>query len=103
MANKNGRPPKYNHIIKALDPETVYSPSMIASFAQQEQLEPFDKELTTTEKREQRVRVRMAMGRRSNRHDFPKGGDALAFVKGQAPVAGWCGKRWLATLESASQ
>ena len=102
MANK-GRPPKYGHIIKALDSETVYSPSMIASLAEQEQLEPFDKELTTTEKRDKRVRVRMAMGRRSNKQDFPRGGDALTFVKGQAPIPGWYGKRWLATLEGADQ
>ena len=99
MANKMGRPLKYGHIIKILDPETVYSSSMIASLAEEKQLEPFDEELTTAEQRVKRIRIRAVMKRRTKRYDFPKTGDAFVFLKGQAPVPGWYGKRWLATLE----
>lgn len=89
-----GRPMKYAAVIWALDREKLYSPSMLADLAIEQQLVEglnYDDELDV---RLVRQRIRITMGRFSNNHEFPDLGDGMVRVYGQAPTPAWLGARW---------
>ncbi|MCP4406171.1 MAG: hypothetical protein GY807_00085 [Gammaproteobacteria bacterium] len=91
-----GRPRKYVPLMAALDDDELYSPAVIARIAQgQGLLAPF----LTEESNEDQVmqRIRIAMIRISNLHNFPDEGDGQVRIEGQAPVPGWFGWRWKST------
>ncbi len=90
-----GRPMKYEHILQQLSEDEIYTPAMIAMFALEHELvEPKD----TTEAKLIYQRIRIAMGRFSNNHQFPDEGDGFVTLKGQPPVPGWFGWRWIAAV-----
>ncbi len=82
---------KYDNLIKALEDNKIYTPSTIASFADENDwvdvLDPEDRRLELQ-------RIRIAMGRFSNSHGFPDNGDGMITVRGQPPTPGWYGWRW---------
>jgi hypothetical protein len=82
---------KYKYILYELDEHTAYTPATIATFAEENcLLRSRGKEALRKEK----TRLRVAMGRFSNNHEFPDEGDSIVFVKGKAPCPGWFGWRW---------
>ncbi len=82
---------KYKALLEALDKDTIYTPSTIALFAEQN---GFLKAETEAERRLEKQRIRISMGRFSNNHGFPDAGDGMVTIKGQAPTPGWSGWRW---------
>lgn len=91
-----GRPMKYHALVKALVDETVYTPSTIAAFALQSGfIRESDPEACNLAKQ----RIRITLGRFSNNHHFPDGGDGRVTLRGQAPTPGWFGWRWKAALK----
>ena len=87
---------KYNTIIEALNQDTLYSPASIANFALEE---GFVTGKTKKAKSDARNRIRIAMGRFSNNHQFPDSGDGVVILEGQAPTPGWYGWRWQAAYD----
>ena len=82
---------KYVNLIKALDPDTVYTPAAIAQFGRDNGYI----EGATPEKRFSTYqRIRIAMGRFAANRPFPTRGDGMVLIKGQAPTPGWYGWRW---------
>ena len=76
-----GRPMKYDVIIEALDEETVYSPAAIARFAKsQGLLDQFRQ--NDEDDRLLLLRIRIAMARFSDNHEFPPEGDGILKLKG---------------------
>lgn len=90
-----GRPMKYSSIIELLDEDQVYTPALIADFAESHGLIPPS---NTEEGLLARRRVRIAMGRFSNNHRFPDEGDGFVTLRGQPPVPAWFGWRWKAAI-----
>lgn len=86
VGGKPGRPLKYAHIIAQLDPDTVYSSAMIAHFAD------FRGESRLVHS--MRLNIRVSCNRLVQKRSFPKEGDGMVKLKGQAPTAGWKGSRW---------
>ena len=82
---------KYRSILELLEENELYSPASVAMFAEKHNLlqatDPKDR-------RKEKNRIRIAMGRFSNNHHFPDSGDGMVLVKGQAPTPGWFGRRW---------
>ncbi len=96
MRRPVGRPRKYATIIAALDDDELYSPAVIPRFAKgQGLLAPFLTEGVSEARVIQRIRI--AMVRLSNLHNFPDEGDGQVIIVGQAPVPAWFGWRWKST------
>jgi hypothetical protein len=82
---------KYKYILYELEEHELYTPASIAIFAEENSLlRSRGKDAQRSEKN----RIRIAMGRFSNNHEFPDEGDGIVFVKGKAPNPGWFGWRW---------
>ena len=96
MANPIGRPMKYKTLIENLDPEDLYTPATIARFAEQNGF--LEQGLSTEKIRLAKQRIRIALGRFSNNHQFPDEGDGMVTIKGQSPTPGWFGRRWKAEV-----
>ena len=96
--NKAGRPLKYKALLDELEPGTVYTPAMIARFANEHRA-LFSKSKKDTQKTYQQIRICMAIFART--HRFPKEGDGLVFLSGQAPTVGWLGSRWKRATQHA--
>jgi hypothetical protein len=86
----------YKSLIEKLDEDTLYSPSLIARFAEEHGLLPGGDTRAPLQIKKQRIRI--ALGRFSNNHDFPDEGDGMVTIRGQAPTPGWYGWRWQAAL-----
>ena len=93
--SKIGRPYKYEHVLRSLEDDTLYSASAIATFAEQNELIGGQ---TPEEQKLARRRIRTAMIRLCNNHNFPDDGDGKVNIPGQAPVPGWFGSRWKSVL-----
>ncbi len=85
-----GRPMKYAHILLQLKDDKLYAASTIAQFAASNDLLP---EGSTANK------VRIAMGRFKQNHQFPKKGDGTVSPKGRNPIQAWFGWRWKAPIQ----
>jgi len=86
---------KYKKLIELLDEDELYTPAVIAAFAEETGFIQADDKATL---RLERQRVRIAMGRFSNNHCFPDEGDGMITIRGQSPTPGWFGWRWQAAL-----
>ena len=89
---------RYKHILNALDEESLYSPAGIVHFAEKRgllQSEASDREARKIEK----LRLRIAMGRRESNYHFPREGDGTVKYAGQAPAPAWYGWRWKVTMD----
>ncbi len=95
MKKPIGRPMKYRKILLRLENDDLYTPAAIARFAVEVGLV---KESRKEPKKLVLQRIRIAMGRFSNNHDFPDEGDGMVIIRGQAPTPGWFGWRWKAPL-----
>ena len=90
-----GRPMKYDHLIEMLEEDQLYSPATIAAFAKDHgMLNHAGKGLKPL----QIQRIRIAMGRLSNNHEFPDEGDGYVKIPGQAHTPAWFGWRWKLVL-----
>lgn len=97
MKKSIGRPMKYKKIIETLDKNSLFTPATIANFAEEKGL------LEGTNLRERRLekqRIRIALGRFSNNHGFPDEGDGMVTLRGQAPTPAWFGWRWKASIRT---
>lgn len=97
MRRSIGRPMKYGVILEKLDPNALYTPATIAAFAEQVGL------LDRSDQKQRRLakqRIRIALGRFSNNHNFPDEGDGMVTIRGQAPTPGWFGWRWQAAIKA---
>lgn len=90
---KVGRANKYGHVIAMLDDYTLYTPARIARAAR-------DKGFLKHEVDPERAynRLRAAMIRFANYHQFPKGGDAMLKIFHAAACPAWFGWRWKSVL-----
>ena len=86
---------KYKSLIEALEEDDLYTPATIAAFAEET---AYFEESDPQMKRLAKQRIRIALGRFSNNHQFPDEGDGMVTIKGQAPTPGWFGWRWKAAL-----
>ncbi len=86
---KIGRPIKHRSVIEALAPHELYTAAAIARLGVAQGLIP----------PEERTRLRIAMGRFSQNHGFPKEGDGQVFLSGQPPMRGWFGWRFQEALD----
>ena len=86
-----GRPQKYALVLWSLHDDELYTAATVANRAVA--LELVD---ASSEKRIEldRQRIRIAMGRYANNHEFPDNGDGNVRLRGQAPTPGWWGRRW---------
>ena len=91
---------KYDVLIEAMDEGDLYSPAAIVKFAEENGFLKSDPE-KPKKRRLEKQRIRIAMGRYSNNHEFPDEGDGYLKVPGQAPVPAWFGWRWKAALENS--
>jgi len=95
-----GRPQKYVAILRALDPDELYSPAMIARFAKEHQLLAGYRQKDKSEKLiMQRIRVALIRMTSLKRNSFPSEGDGLVVIPGQAPRPGWYGWRWQSVIK----
>ncbi|MDJ0836246.1 MAG: hypothetical protein QNK37_06985 [Acidobacteriota bacterium] len=76
--------------------DLVYSPASITQIA--EKMGYFSKG-TKEDIKKRKQRMRLSLGRFSNNHAFPNGGDGHVQIKGQSPTPGWFGWRWKAALK----
>ena len=84
---------KYAQLIRSLDSDRLYTPALIANLAEENRtLVP------GVEKRLEKNRVRLILGRFVDKNDFPREGDGKVTLLGQAPVPAWFGWRWKASL-----
>ena len=91
---------KYDVLIEALAEGDLYSPAAIVKFAEENGFLKSDPE-KRNKRRLEKQRIRIAMGRYSNNHEFPDEGDGYLKIPGQAPVPAWFGWRWKASLENS--
>ena len=88
MKKKIGRPQKYADLLNKLEDDGLYTPATIARLGLSDFLgDETDEKLVMQ-------RIRIAMVRYSNLHEFPDEGDGFVKISGQAPVPGWFGWRW---------
>ncbi len=86
---KKGRPLKRRAVIEALAPHELYTAAAIARLGVTRKLIP----------PEEQTRLRIAMGRFTHNHMFPKEGDGQVFLPGQPPMRGWFGWRFQEVLD----
>ena len=91
MDRSRGRPLKYVDILMALEPHTIYTPSGIVDEALKQDLLP---QSQGVDEQTLKLRLRIAMGRLCNAHQFPDEGDGQVRKRGQRPTPGWFGWRW---------
>ena len=98
MSNRIGRPHKYQGLLNSLDPSAIYTASMIADIGMNGMLQAECPNTEGLPKKEWlfliRRRARIALGRFVRMYNFPREGDGLVRIKGQANLWGWTGKRW---------
>jgi len=70
----------------SLDDHDLYTPAVIATLAV---TNGFVEDTPLA-----KLRVRITMSRLTFNHHFPRGGDGLVTLRGQAPTPGWWGHRW---------
>ena len=87
---------KYKRIIEMLEEDTLYTPASIAYFAEDHDMLTSK---TTEDRKAERHRIRISMGRFSNNHQFPDSGDGMVTLEGQAPTPAWYGWRWQAAYD----
>ncbi|MBO1317961.1 hypothetical protein [Acanthopleuribacter pedis] len=86
---------KYSELIEQLNEDEIYTPATIADYAETiGYISGQDPE----EVRLVRQRIRIAMGRFSNNHNFPDEGDGFVTLRGQPPTPGWFGWRWISAI-----
>ena len=93
-----GRPMKYKALLLALEDEETYTPATIAMFAEDNgflQSDPNDQR----ERRLEKTRIRITLGRFTNNNHFPDEGDDKITLKGQPPIPAWFGWRWKASIK----
>ena len=96
MANPLGRPMKYRKFIEILEDNEVYTAGTILKLGLEHGLLA---ELGSPEENNKaRIRIRHALARFKSNHNFPRDGDGSVTVPGQAPIPGWFGQRWKASL-----
>ena len=95
-----GRPSKYRSMIMTLEEHELYSAGAIARlaesggwFADNIPLNADQAGLAAASAL-RRQRMRIALGRFSVLHHFPKEGDGLVYLAGQPATPGWFGWRW---------
>ena len=84
----------------ALDENELYSAAAIARLAESSGW--FSKDIPLTAGKAEfaaavrlaRQRMRIALGRFSVEHRFPREGDGLVYLAGQPATPGWFGRRW---------
>ncbi len=96
MSKSIGRPMKYSGILLQLEDDDLYTPALIADFAEAKGIL---KESDGQKRRLERQRLRIALGRYSNNHHFPDEGDGMVTISGQSPTPGWFGWRWKEALK----
>ena len=90
---KPGRPMKYTAFLERLSCEDLYTPAKIVREGREAGL------LDTVEDTKiQSIKIRHTLARLSRNRGFPKDGDGMVAIPGQASVPGWYGKRWKTTL-----
>jgi len=90
----------YRKLLEALDDQTVYTPSTIATFAV---AEGFIEEASPAETAKARQRCRLSFGRLLGDPEFHEKGDGLVRVPGQAPTPGWFGWRYKAAAANGAK
>lgn len=75
---------KHRAVIRDLEDDELYSPSQIAK--------------RPGVAGPDRTRLLRGLRRMSRLKKFPADGDGLVYIHGQAPITGWYGKRWKASL-----
>jgi len=93
MRNPIGRPMKYKVLLDQLDEDELYTPATITAMAERI---GFVKATEPNQRRLEKQRIRISLGRFSNNHGFPDAGDGMVTLRGQAPTPGWFGWRWKA-------
>ena len=88
-----GRPMKYAAHLLALEDETLYSPTVIVTVAEEKGLLQSDPEDAKARKAE-RLRIRHSVLRFAVNHLFPEKGDGFVYLPGLPPARGWYGWRW---------
>lgn len=86
---------KYADLINALDRLTIYTPALVARFADER---GYIEERDPAKHKKLLLRIRIAMGRFSNNKGFHDAGDGVVTLKGQAPTPGWYGWHWQQAL-----
>ena len=92
-----GRPRIYNEIIKMLREDELYTPAVIAQFAEAHDMLPNHPQ-TPEQIRLAKQRIRISMIRYATIRNFQAYSDGMVKLKGQAPTPGWFGWRWIAGL-----
>ena len=93
-----GHSSKYVELISELEPGTAYTPATIAWFAEDRGFLEIDETSSIEDIRLAKQRVRINMGRLSQKSCFPEMGDELVKIPGQSPTPGWLGSRWQAAI-----
>ena len=89
---------KYNKVLRELEENVIYSPGSMARFARDKDILPgIDENSNKADTRLAMQRVRISMGRFAKNHGFPQA-DGVVTLIGQAPVPGWFGWRWKASI-----
>ena len=86
---------KYKPLLESLAEDELYTPASIAAHAQKTE---FITSKDPDQVRLEKQRIRIALGRFSNNHNFPDEGDGMVTLRGQAPTPGWFGWRWKAAI-----
>ena len=84
---------KYKVLLDQLDEDELYTPASITAMAERT---GFIKSRDPNQRRLEKQRIRISLGRFSNNHAFPDEGDGMVTLRGQAPTPGWFGWRWKA-------
>jgi len=95
---KKGRPFQYRPIIEALEKLDVYSPAKVAQFAKQRGLSKLAGRIASDTDKLKHQRIRIALARYKNNHNFPEQGDGMVSMPKQPITPGWFGWRWQSPL-----
>lgn len=90
---RRGRPRKYQAIIRALEPDELYTASSIVNSAKAQGL--LDSYIEDNHDRAQlKTRIRVALNDFRRKHAFSEDGDGFIHIKGEGKVVAWYGWRW---------
>ena len=95
-----GRPMKYAPYLIILTDTLLYSPGVIAHFAE---AFGFMDDIATDKRVDERRRVRHCLNRYRLNHDFPEAGDGQVGLVRQAAAKGWTGARWKAIMHAVTR